>query len=691
MKRILSISLIWMVAGISLLEAQTRYDQLTYPELNAYQVPDIVTFEENGIQFFLVEDNELPLINMNVIVRAGSYMNPNEKAGLESLTAQVMRNGGTETYPDEQLNELLENRAARMELGMGLSSGSASMNVLKEDFDDLLPVFIDLLKNPAFPEDKIDLAKTQARSGISRRNDDAQSVARREFRRLIYGEGSLYGRLTEYETLNNITREDMIEFHNQAFTGSNLMIGITGDFSTRQMRRALRRAFADFPKGSENEIDLPQVNYTFDSSINFIDKPDVNQSVIFMGHVGGLRDNPDYAALQAMNEILSGGFSGRLFQIVRSEMGLAYGVFGSYQSNIRYEGQFYAGISTRSSATGDAINAVRDQIIRLQNEKVGDQELEETKERILNSLVFRYDSKSRVLRERMSYEYNGLPADAFDQYIAQLREVTAEDIYRVANEYVQPNNMRILVVGNASEIGDQLEQFGEVNEIDITIPRAPRAEAEVVSGDPELGREWLVKMADAVISPGTSVGEVQMEGTFIQMVEQAPDGKMSMKTSISMLPPDGWVQSFETPMGAQTIELLDGKGTMRAGPNEQPLPPQMVEAFKSELKRHYINLALNKDELNVEYLGSKQANGIEAAHLRFGGDLDLSLFLNKETSLPVMMRYSQFDPQSGEDKMVEEHYSDWMENAGVSIALIRQSFSDGEKAGELLLETYFIK
>ncbi|MEX0930010.1 MAG: pitrilysin family protein [Balneolales bacterium] len=477
MKRILSFSLIWLAAGFSLLGAQTPYDELTYPELNSYQMPEIVTFElDNGIRFYLVEDNELPLINLNMIVKAGSFLIPNDKAGLAGLTTQVMRSGGTENHPGEELNELLENRAAQMELGMGLSSGSGSMNVLKEDFAGLLPVFIDLIKNPAFPQDKIELAKTQARSSISRRNDDAQSVASREFGRLIYGEESLYGRLTGYETLNNIDRADFVDFHNTAFTGQNLMIGVTGDFSTDEMKRMLTEAFSGYPEGTENELDLPEVDYTFNSSINFIDKPDVNQSVIFMGHIGGLRENPDYAALQAMNEILSGGFSGRLFQIVRSEMGLAYGVFGNYQSNIQYKGQFYAGISTRSSATAEAIRAVRDQIKRLQEERVGEDELEETKERILNSLVFRYDSKSKVLRERMSYEYNGLPADAFDRFIEELRQVTTEDIYRVANDYIQPENMRILVVGNGSEIGDQLGEFGEVNEIDISIPRVSQAE-----------------------------------------------------------------------------------------------------------------------------------------------------------------------------------------------------------------------
>ncbi|MDX1641657.1 MAG: pitrilysin family protein, partial [Balneolaceae bacterium] len=334
----------------SLSNAQKRYDEIEYPEINEFTQPDVHTFTlDNGIQFFLVEDTELPLIDMTVLVRTGGVLVPNDKAGLSSITGTVIRSGGSENYPADSLNELLENKAASMETSIGFTNGNASMNVLKEDFDELLPVFIDLLTQPVFPEEKIDLAKTQIKTSISRRNDNPQQIAFREFDQVIYGEDSVYGRNTEYETVDNITREDIVNFHADHFTGQNMMIGLVGDFDADEMEDKLKEAFAAIPAGSSTELEFPDVDYSYGSSINFISKSDVNQSVVLLGHIGGLRENPDYAELQVMNEVLSGGFSGRLFKEVRTELGLAYSVFGQYEMNTFYPGTFYAGVMTKSS------------------------------------------------------------------------------------------------------------------------------------------------------------------------------------------------------------------------------------------------------------------------------------------------------------------------------------------------------
>lgn len=463
-----------LLAGVALPEeslAQKRWDEITYPELNSFEMPDMEIFElSNGIRFYLVEDHELPIIDVRVLVRTGGFLVPDSKAGLEQITGTVMRTGGSESMPGQELNELLENRAAVMETSIGFTSGNARMNVLKEDFDELLPVFVDLLMNPLFPQDRIELAKTQQRSVISRRNDSQSQVANREFVQLIYGEESIFGRLVEYETLDNITRQDMEDLHQRSFTGENLMIGVVGDFDTGQMKRQLEEAFRSVPAGEENEITFPDVNYEFDSSISFVDKRDVNQSYVLMGHIGGLRDNPDYAAIQVMNRALSDGFSGRLFQVVRSEMGLAYSVFGSYGSNFFYPGTFRAGVMTQSASTADAIRAVHNEIERLQQEPLRQEELDRIIERFLNTLVFEYDSRASVLEQRMTYDYAGMPPDTFDRLVEEIQAVTIEDVQEAARQYLRPSSVRILVVGNGAEIGDQLEAFGDVQEVDITIP-----------------------------------------------------------------------------------------------------------------------------------------------------------------------------------------------------------------------------
>ena len=666
-------------------------DGLEYPELNPYQIPEIETFElDNGIKFYLVEDDEVPLINLNMIVRAGSFMEPAEKVGLASITANVIRNGGSEAYPEEELNQLLEDRAAQLEFGMGTTSGSGSLNALKEDFIDLLPVLVDVMTDPKLPQEKIDLAIRQQRSGISRRNDDAQQVGFREFSKLIYGEDSPQARVTEYYTLDEITRDDLVEFHANAYTGQNLMIGLVGDFNIEEIKPILEEVFSKVPVGEKNELDFPDVDYDFDSSIHFVDKRDVNQSVVLMGHIGGMRDNPDYAALQAMNEVLSGGFSGRLFQNVRSDQGLAYSVFGNYGSNALYPGQFFAGIFTRSEATGDAINAVRREMEKLQEEPVTQEELDDTRDAILNSLVFRYDSKSRVLREYMSNEYRGLSADAFETYIEELQALTPDDIQRVAQEYMKPDQMRTLVVGHGGELGDQLEQFGDVQEVDITIRETPKGEEEAVSaGDAEAGREWVDRMAAAVLPGGSVNGDLVFEA---DNTVNTPQGEMEMglKQTINF-DSEKLISVVNAPMGQITMQLEDGEGKMMMGGNEMPMQPQQKEQILAELYRNHIYLALNKDDLDVEYMGMEEMEGNEYAHLRINDEITLNLYLDPETHLPTFTTYRQFDPQAGGNVTVKMVANDWRESGGVMMPYETIGYSDDEQQSKTVVSSHGIE
>lgn len=663
---------------------------LEYPELNSYEIPDIETFElENGIKFYLVEDNEVPLINLNIIVRAGSFMEPDDKTGLASIMVNVMRNGGSETYPENELNQMLEDKAARIEFGMGLTSGSANLNALKDDFTELLPVLIDVMMNPLMPEEKINLAKTQRRSGIARRNDDAQQIGFREFGKLIYGENSIQGRQVEHWTLDAITRDDLLEFHARAFTGENMMIGLIGDFDAEEMKSTLEEMFSAIPAGEENELDIPEIDYEFDSSIHFVDKEDVNQSVILMGHIGGLRDNPDYAALQAMNEVLSGGFSGRLFQNVRSDQGLAYAVFGSYGSNALYPGQFYAGVFTQSSSTAEAIESVRREMEKLQEEPVSESELNDTRDAILNSLVFRNDSRRSVLSQRMSNEYLGLPQDAFDRYIEELQTLTPADIQRVAREYMRPDQMRILVVGNGSEIGDQLDRFGEVQELDITIRQSPEDdEEELISGDAESGREWFEKMKKAILvdaDPGITLkqeGRVEMTMPMNMTIERTETMNFSENSFL--------IEMKNTPQGDITLDVEGNSGVIRVGGQEIPLQPAQIRQQMAEYYAHYLNVAVNSEDYTSELTGMDTIDGEEVAQLTLQGPQRLTLHVSTETALPVMLSYGMMNPQTGTEMQVQMFYSNWTVSDGVAIAYETRSVVQGQDQATVYLNSHSV-
>lgn len=671
------------------LQAQKSWDEIEYPELNTFNKPEVVEFTlDNGIHFYLVEDDELPLINLRMIVRTGGFLVPDDKVGLNSITGSVMRSGGTTSIDGDALNELLEDRAASIETSIGFTSGSASMNILKDDFDDLLPVFIDVIVNPAFPEQRLELAKTQQKSGISRRNDDSMQIGMREYQNLIYGSESVYARNTEYETIDNITREDLVDFHKRSFVAENMMVGIIGDFSADEMKAKLTEAFQAVPQGAETELDLPEIDYTFENSINFVDKRDVNQSFVMMGHIGGMRDNPDYAKIQIMNSVLSDGFSGRLMRIIRSQMGLAYSVFGQYGSGNFYPGTFYAGVMTQSESTAEAIEAIYDQIKRLQDEPISEQEMKDTRDRFLNSLVFQYVSRASVLNERMSYDYAGMDPDTFDRLVEEIQEVTIEDVQEVAQKYLQPDSFHILVVGNGEEIGDQLDRFGEVNEIDITIPE-PGDDEQRVAGDAALAAEWLDKMADAILPVDGMDGNLIFEG---ETRVDSPQGEMVLGVNQTINFQTEYLHSeIQTPMALVTLKIEDGEGVMLMGGNEMPMQPAQMSEALGELYRHPVYLALNYNSLEAEYMGMEVLDGKEYAHIRIGGDTVLNVYLDPETSLPQITTFRQFNPQLGGNIDVKTVSSNWTESDGLTMAYQMVVYNNDEEGSVTTIHTHSVE
>ncbi len=446
-------------------------DKLKYPPLHEVVVPEVqrVTLS-NGMRLFLLEDHELPLIHVSALIRVGAIYEPADKVGLADIAGEVMRTGGTTSKTGDELDEELEQIAASVETSIGLSSGSASVSVLKGDIGRALAILADVLMHPAFAQDKIDLAKMQHASAISRRNDTPGEIASREFRKLIYGAESPYARQTEYATIGNITRDDLVAFHQRFFGPNNMMLAVWGDFDAEQMVSKIKAVFADWPQIDSALPGRPEVDYTWQSSVNLVPKPDINQSNIYLGHIGGLRSDPDYFALTVMNQILGGGFTGRLFKNVRSRQGLAYSVFGQYACGYEYPGFFYVGCQTKSGSTVHAIRAMIAEIEKISQAEVTDEELELAKESYLNSFVFNFDSKGEIIRRLMIYEYYGYPPDFLQKMRQNVEMVTKEDVLRVAKAHLHPDELKILVVGRPDDFDEPLSELGKVDTIDIAIP-----------------------------------------------------------------------------------------------------------------------------------------------------------------------------------------------------------------------------
>ncbi|MBI1983598.1 MAG: insulinase family protein, partial [Acidobacteria bacterium] len=429
----------------------TDWKEIVIPPLREFhpQQPRRVELP-NGMVILLQEDHELPLINGTALIRGGSREAPAEKAGLVDLYGQAWRTGGTNARTGDELDDYLEARAARVETGGGLDSTSASWSCLKADFDDVFRVFVEVLREPAFREDKIDLAKRQLNTAISRRNDDPMGIAQREARKLAYGPDSPYARVPEYSTVAPVTRDDLLDWHRTYAAPNNIVLGVVGDFDSREMEAKLKEAFASWPKGpAANKV---QVAFQPPKpGVRFVQKDDVNQSTIRMVDLGTTRDNPDYYAIEVLNEFFGGSFASRLVSNIRTKKGLAYYVFGTIGTGFDHPGVLQLGMGTKSGTTAAAIDALYEEIDNLEKSPATPAELKKAKDSILNSFIFRFDSKQKVLRERLAYEFYGYPADFLERYRQGIEKVTDADVARVARRYFHKDRLAVLVVGKASD------------------------------------------------------------------------------------------------------------------------------------------------------------------------------------------------------------------------------------------------
>ncbi len=238
--RITAIAIAGALLSMSAYPQATDYRDIKTPPLHSMKVEQPKRIQlANGMVIFLMEDHELPLISGTARIRGGSRDVPADKAGLAGIYGGSWRTGGTEKQTGDQLDDFLEARAARVETGASDDSTRVSFNVLKGDLDAVFPIFVDVLEHPAFRQEKIDLAKTQANTGISRRNDDPQGIASREAFRLGYGASSPYARMSEYATIASITRDDLLAFHHRFVQPNNIILGVTGDFDSAAMEKRL--------------------------------------------------------------------------------------------------------------------------------------------------------------------------------------------------------------------------------------------------------------------------------------------------------------------------------------------------------------------------------------------------------------------------------------------------------------------
>ena len=366
----------------------------------------------------------------------------------------------------EKMDDELEFMASAVESSIGIDMGTVSLSSLKKNFSRTLQIFSHVLLRPDLSEKRIEMARRQAIESLRRQNDDPKEIAEREIKRAIYA-GHPLGEIMTFESINSVTRRDLLDFHRRFYRLDNMILAVSGDFERTALINELNSIFK--PAVNDRAPDLPKIlqpELRFKSEVLY-GKKDVSQTVIRMGHLGLSKDSPDIYAVRLLDYILGGSFTSRLTMEIRTNQGLAYSVGSHFDIGRRFTGSFVAETETKAESTGKAINLMKGIIAGLTKEPVSEAELTAAREYMINSFMFGFTSPAAIVTQRGRLEYYGYPDNYLEEYRNNIAKVTKTDILMAARKYLHPDAFKIVVVGDAAKFDLPLETLGKVQELNL--------------------------------------------------------------------------------------------------------------------------------------------------------------------------------------------------------------------------------
>ena len=406
---------------------------------------------ENGTVLLASEQRALPMVSIELLIDAGSRYDVAGQEGLAHLAARLLTYG-TKRRTALQISDALDFIGASVSTGSGENLASVSMTMLKKDLSAGLSLLAEVLTQSTFPQEEIDRQKQLIVASLKAREEDPGDIAERRFAAALFP-GSPYGRPVEgtESSVKAISRGSLREFYERHYRPDRTIAAVVGDISTKQIEAALNQAFQPWKKGKPRS--KPPAPVVGTAGVIRVNK-DLTQANIIMGHEGVTRGNPDYYAIQVMNNILGGGgFSSRLMESIRNQRGLAYSVYTHFNAD-KSHGSFQFVMQTQNESARDAMRIAREEIGRIQRELVSEQELNDARDYLTGSFPLRLDTNRKVANFLALVEFFELGLDYPDRYAHWIRTVQREDVLRVAQRYLKPERLITVVVGNQNRIGE---------------------------------------------------------------------------------------------------------------------------------------------------------------------------------------------------------------------------------------------
>jgi len=462
---ILSLSLILVVNGIASAASPTalpdpnriRYKPLSFDPPRAERLR-----LENGLLLYILPDKELPLVKIKVVVRTGSMYDPAGREGVAELTAAMMGTGGIAGMSGDAVDETLESIAATFHASVNRDSGVFSFSILKKDLDRGFALFSRILTQPSFEELKLTLAKDLKLEELRRIMDDPQKLAFREFGRLMH-EGTPRGRLTTSASIRAIQRDDLLACHKFFYHPENVMISISGDIEIPEAKALIGRYLGGW-RSSERRPETPPLPRQQNGGIYFLTK-DVPQSIAIFGWLAPAKKDAQFYPFEVLDFLVgSGGFRSRIFQEIRTNLGLAYSTGSFYNAKGDY-GLFGAYALTKSASTVQVISRIKEILREMGQKPVSPEELEGAKKAIQNSFIFSFTSAEKIASQQLMIAYEDLSEDHLLTYRSRIEKVTAADVRDMAIR-LDPERAILLIVGNDDVYREIASKFGNVTRVE---------------------------------------------------------------------------------------------------------------------------------------------------------------------------------------------------------------------------------
>jgi len=668
----------------------------------------------NGLQVVAVLHHEQPVVSMRLLIRAGSASDPRAKLGLAHLAANLL-DQGTTTRSAEEMADAIDFIGGIIGAGAGTDLSYMNAIVMKDSFDVGMRMLSDMARHPAFAPEEIDRQRQQMLSSMRVSLDDPGYVANAVFDRLVYGFHP-YGlpQSGTPETINAITRDDLLNFHKKYFAPNNAILAVVGDVTAEEAFTEAKRVFGDWdPHDVPDDAmaDLPEAN----RRVIIVNKPDAVQTEVRVGHIGVPRKNPDYMALNLAVRILGGEGSNRLHQVLRTERGLTYGAQASLDT-LKRSGDIEAETNTRSEATGEVLRLMTDEFWRLQRERVGEHELADAKAYLTGSFPLTIETPDAIAMQILNVLFYDLPIEQLQNFRERVNAITVDDIQRVARAYLKPDRLSVVLVGNASAFESQLNGvgFGRFERVDLAnldliaadFKRdgtraggkgaganraggasgaglvayvAPQQQSTIVAEEGAKAKALLDRVVEAKggLAKLRSIKSITAVTTS---TAQTPNGPVEAQSTTILEYPNRVRVDTTLPQG-RTIQVYDGQQAWVRDPRGlHEVDASMIQELEAGLKRDTVALLLAAESgtIRARVLPDvKDEGGVvrHALELSGPGFEPIVLYVNADTALIAKQAYVA---GGGERPLIEEQFSDYRPVDGVQVAFAAKVLRGGK-------------